>query len=155
MSELKPEDKKLHRVINKAMEDDDFYDTILEAAQAKQITELQSQLATANKEIERLKNEYQRCKDDCWPAELRLNLAEKDKEIERLNTIIHHRAEDREVQAKYEAAQARIKSLEQPYKDIRSRIKEIKFKPPLESEIKLTICEDILTRIERALKEGG
>ena len=43
MSELKPEDKKLHQAINKAMEDDAFYDTILEVAQAKQIKQLQAE----------------------------------------------------------------------------------------------------------------
>lgn len=45
MSNLKPEEKKLHKAINKAMKDDSFYDTILEAAQAKQISQLQAELA--------------------------------------------------------------------------------------------------------------
>ena len=42
MSELSKEDKKLHRALNNAMKDDVFYDTVLEAAQAKQIKQLQS-----------------------------------------------------------------------------------------------------------------
>ena len=44
MSELKPEDKKLHQALNSAMKDGDFFDTILEAAQAKQIQQLQTEL---------------------------------------------------------------------------------------------------------------
>ena len=44
MSKLKPEDKKLHDALNKAMEDDELYDTILEAALAKKCKELQQQL---------------------------------------------------------------------------------------------------------------
>lgn len=44
MSELKPEDKKLHKALSKAMTDEDFYDTILEAAQAKRIKQLQDAL---------------------------------------------------------------------------------------------------------------
>ncbi len=42
MSELKPEDKKLHEAIRKAMDYDEFYDTILEAAQARKIKQLQA-----------------------------------------------------------------------------------------------------------------
>lgn len=45
MSELKPEDKKLHKALNKAMKENrGFFDTILEAAQAKRIEQLQAEL---------------------------------------------------------------------------------------------------------------
>ena len=47
MSELNSEDKKLHEAITKAMENEDFYDTILEAAQAKRI----ASLAAENKKL--------------------------------------------------------------------------------------------------------
>ena len=59
MSELKPESKKLHEAINKAMKSDDFYDTILEAAQAKQIDQLQKKLTDRDL---LLTKEHKRCK---------------------------------------------------------------------------------------------
>ncbi len=60
MSELKPESKKLHEAINKAMKSDDFYDTILEAAQAKQIDQLQKKLTDRDL---LLTKEHKRCKE--------------------------------------------------------------------------------------------
>jgi hypothetical protein len=51
MSELKPEDKKLHQAINKAMKDNNFYDTILEATLAQKVAELQAQLEAKEKII--------------------------------------------------------------------------------------------------------
>jgi len=47
MSQLKLEDKKLHEAINRAMENDDFYDTILETA----LTQKCRQLQARNKEL--------------------------------------------------------------------------------------------------------
>lgn len=50
MSELKPEDKTLHKLLTKAMKSEDFYDTVLEAAQAKQIVALRDELKKATTE---------------------------------------------------------------------------------------------------------
>ena len=77
---MKPEEKKLQKAINKAMEDDEFYDTILEAAQGRQISKLKSALADA-KEIREsiIASNKMICdaNDKC--------LAAKDKRIEELD----------------------------------------------------------------------
>ena len=60
MSKLTPEEKKLQKAINKAMEDDDFFDTILEAAQHKRIEQLQAEIAELKKALSQKTRESRR-----------------------------------------------------------------------------------------------
>ena len=57
MSKLKSEDKRLHEALNNAMKDGDFFDTILEAAQAKQIEQLQAKIKDLKEAIKAIVEE--------------------------------------------------------------------------------------------------
>jgi len=108
MSNLKPEDRKLHKAINKAMEDDDFYDTILEAAQGKTIDQLQAALKRVKRRAEAAESDWQICK-----AEINT----KDKQIQELQ------AENKRLRAKIQRAYMYGRTTQQPYIEILQALK--------------------------------
>ena len=58
----------------------------------------------------------------------------------------------RKLQVELDKSVKLISRLKDTLTDVRSRVKEIKFKRPQESDPKLAICEDILSRIKEVLK---